>query len=576
MEKTRHIAIGLLLVSAACLAQSPRTARELTTVLQEAQYQEQTAGNLDKAIDLYEQVLVEAAEVERLAARAAFQLAVCYRKKGDDAKAAEYFRKVVSKYPSQKALAERAAQELEAIAPDTMELTRHIIVQDSFEKGNDTPDGWQKGAFIDGVEYIWDKHVASDGKASLGFRKTAERYFPIAQWTRRIEYAGGAEQVELSAKVQAEQAYKAILDVLFLDEKDQWIKHQWIAYIGEDKEKNIPPANHSWKTYSGTADIPDNTKTIVIGLQMYGPGTVWFDEVEAALMSRREASPEEIVALVEKAVLTISTCAETDPRVKTSLDSLKGIQEEPVVAAISTYLGEESPTIRRAAIFILWRCEFSDISEAEQDLLELCVHPENFTRGMAAIALGGNRVSAAYDAIAHMTLYDEDGYARRCAAYALGLLGDPKALPTLEQALQDPEDLVKQNAEAAITMLTKLKTPEKEIKGLDAALSWLELVDKGQYAESWDTASGIMKKGLRNVGNFIAALENERESIGKFVSRQVRSTGYTQQLSGYPPGEYVIILFKAFYENKEEAIEEAVIMMLDSDGQWRVSGYKIQ
>jgi tetratricopeptide (TPR) repeat protein len=75
---------------------------------------------------------------------------------------------------------------------------------------------------------------------------------------------------------------------------------------------------------------------------------------------------------------------------------------------------------------------------------------------MAALALGGNKVSAAYDAIAKMTLHDEDAYARRCAAYALGLLGDSKALPVLEQALQDKEDSVKRNAQAAITMLTKL------------------------------------------------------------------------------------------------------------------------
>ncbi len=552
MEKTKQLIVGLLIVSAVCLAQSPRPTRELMTLLQEAQYQEQTAGDLDKAIELYGQVMTEAAQVERLAARAAFQLAVCYQKKGDTAKAAEYYQKVVNEFPSQKTLAERAAKELEAIAPDTTELIRHIIVQDSFEKGNGAPDGWQKGAFIDGVEYIWDKHVASDGKASLGFRKTAERYFPIAQWTRRIEYVGDTGQIEFSAKVRAQQAYKAVLDVLFLDDNDEWIKHQWAAYIGA-KNPGDPPADHDWKKYAGTVDIPEKTKTIVIGLQMYGPGTVWFDEVEVALIqiaspeytaeayrqklkqpitvnvaqspdgdrltvqyaaiaiaeeagvpyqwdkSAQLAHPqrtryiaplriagkpaaqaladvlgpvelsfgidengvylysdEKLKAVVEKAVLTISTCAETDPRVKTSLDSLKGLPDEAVTAAVSAYLDEASPTVRRSAIYILWKGEFSDISAAEQGLLELCGHPENFTRGMAAITLGGSKVSDAYDAIARMTLHDEDAYARRCAAYALGLLGDSKALPVLEQALQDKEDLVKQNAQAAITMLTKL------------------------------------------------------------------------------------------------------------------------
>ena len=180
------------------------------------------------------------------------------------------------------------------------------------------------------------------------------------------------------------------------------------------------------------------------------------------LTALRDASPEEIAKLVEEAVLTISTCAETDPKVKQSLDSLKGIQEEPLVAALSKYLSEDAPTVRRSAIYLFWRGEFSDISAAGQKLIELCGHPENYTRGMAALALGGNKVAAGHEALVKMTLEDEDGYARRCGAYALGLFGDPKALPVLEKALEDKEDLVKGNAQAAIRMLTKQKTNEEK------------------------------------------------------------------------------------------------------------------
>jgi hypothetical protein len=83
-----------------------------------------------------------------------------------------------------------------------------------------------------------------------------------------------------------------------------------------------------------------------------------------SLMPLREASPEEIAKLVDEAVLTISTCAETDPRVKTSLDSLKSFEDEAIVAELSRYLGEDSPTVRRSAIFILWPGRVSDISAA--------------------------------------------------------------------------------------------------------------------------------------------------------------------------------------------------------------------
>lgn len=128
MEKTRQIIVGLLLVLAACIADTPRPTRELMTLFQEAQYQEQTAGDLDKAIDLYEQVLAEAAEVDRLAARAAFQLAVCHQKKSDTAKAVEYFQKVVKEFPSQKALAGRAQEMLDKIAPASAQPSGDYVI----------------------------------------------------------------------------------------------------------------------------------------------------------------------------------------------------------------------------------------------------------------------------------------------------------------------------------------------------------------------------------------------------------------------------------------------------------------
>ena len=76
---------------------------------------------------------------------------------------------------------------------------------------------------------------------------------------------------------------------------------------------------------------------------------------------------------------------------------------------------------------------------------------------MAALALGEGQAASSFDILNDMTLNDKDGYARRCGAYALGLMGNEKALPTLEKALKDSDPLVKANAEAAITMLKDLK-----------------------------------------------------------------------------------------------------------------------
>ncbi len=76
---------------------------------------------------------------------------------------------------------------------------------------------------------------------------------------------------------------------------------------------------------------------------------------------------------------------------------------------------------------------------------------------MSAITLGEGKVSSSFETLTDMTLHDNDGYARRCAAYALGLYGDKKAIGVLEKALEDKDPMVKSNAQAAITMLTESK-----------------------------------------------------------------------------------------------------------------------
>ena len=173
-------------------------------------------------------------------------------------------------------------------------------------------------------------------------------------------------------------------------------------------------------------------------------------------------SQEQVAEIVRKAVLTISTCAESDPRVAESLESLKPLDSGPAVDELCKYLESDTATVRRSAIFILWKGGFDDVAAAEEKLIKLCDHKESLTRGMSLLALGAAKVAAGYNILADKTLNDSDGYVRRCAAYALGLYGDKKAVPVLEKALQDKDQLVKNNAQAAITMLAELKDTEQK------------------------------------------------------------------------------------------------------------------
>jgi RNA polymerase sigma factor (sigma-70 family) len=153
----------------------------------------------------------------------------------------------------------------------------------------DSPKAWTAGASIPGVEYIWSRDTGHAGKASLCLKKTAQRYFPIAQWSQKVDHKGDSPRLKVSAWVKAEKAGKAILDAQFID-GDGKRSHAWVAYIGA-KEANDPPVSHDWKRYEGIVAIPPDTKQIVIAPQIYGPGTVWFDDLDAEYTNNPVTNP---------------------------------------------------------------------------------------------------------------------------------------------------------------------------------------------------------------------------------------------------------------------------------------------
>jgi prepilin-type processing-associated H-X9-DG protein len=278
MEKLKSITIIFLLAFG--LLSSVAPAKTTSVLLQEGLYAEEIKGDLDAAIKIYEQVITESKEFQRAAAQATYRIGMCYLKKGQKDKAAEYFQNIISDFPSQKVIVRKAEQQLDKI------------------------------------------------------KSRAER-------------------------------------------------------------------------------------------------------------------------IVEQAVMTISTCAEGDPRVAEALESLKGLDENVVVNELVKFLNSEADTARRSAIYILWKGDLKEVSAAVPALKKLCSHKEDITRGMAAITLGAAKIKPSFETLANMTLEDPSGYARRCAAYALGLMGNANAKPILEKALEDSDPLVCNNAKAALAMLSE-------------------------------------------------------------------------------------------------------------------------
>jgi len=107
-----------------------------------------------------------------------------------------------------------------------------------------------------------------------------------------------------------------------------------------------------------------------------------------------------------------------------------------------------------------------------------------------------------------------------------------------------------------------------------SAEKWLVLVDSGDYAESWQSAAELFKSRVTR-DQWQSALKTTRLPLGKSQSRKVKSTTETKTQPGAPDGQYVVIRYDSSFEQKQSAIE-AVSVMMEKDGTWKITGYFIK
>jgi hypothetical protein len=107
-----------------------------------------------------------------------------------------------------------------------------------------------------------------------------------------------------------------------------------------------------------------------------------------------------------------------------------------------------------------------------------------------------------------------------------------------------------------------------------ASNRWLQLVDKGQYSQSWNQASQYFKNHVKRA-QWQAQVSAARSPFGKVIERKLRSTNPATSLPGAPDGNYVVIQYDTAFEKKNAAVE-TVTPMKEANGEWRVSGYFIK
>lgn len=103
---------------------------------------------------------------------------------------------------------------------------------------------------------------------------------------------------------------------------------------------------------------------------------------------------------------------------------------------------------------------------------------------------------------------------------------------------------------------------------VDAARTWLALLDQGRWDESYQ-ATGTAFRKLNTVQAWAAASEQARTPLGRMISRTVLS----QENLPAPPAGYEVMKFRTSFANKADTVE--TVTLDREDGRWRVVGVTI-
>lgn len=114
-SKKNSVLVIFVVVSVAFLFSGLMPQESAKELFEKALYLEETRGDLEKAIELYERVANEFPDDRAIAAKALFHIGTCYEKLGLE-KAKKAFQKIVEDYPDQVELAGKAKEKLASLS----------------------------------------------------------------------------------------------------------------------------------------------------------------------------------------------------------------------------------------------------------------------------------------------------------------------------------------------------------------------------------------------------------------------------------------------------------------------------
>ena len=125
----------------------------------------------------------------------------------------------------------------------------------------------------------------------------------------------------------------------------------------------------------------------------------------------------------------------------------------------------------------------------------------------------------------------------------------------------------------AVALLIATLSFAKNTDEVAAAIDWLEIVDSGNYEQSWERSAPFFQSQI-TMADWIQALNQVRAPLGKALSRVLNSANAHTTLPGVPEGDYVVVTLVTDFEQKSTSIETITLSKVKGD--WLPVGYFIK
>ena len=111
---------------------------------------------------------------------------------------------------------------------------------------------------------------------------------------------------------------------------------------------------------------------------------------------------------------------------------------------------------------------------------------------------------------------------------------------------------------------------EKVEQAAPVAEKFLEMLDQGQYAESWQSSAQLMQGKIeQNV--WVEQLTKARTLSGDVVSRERKGASYSTEAQDSPDGEYIMLTYESSFQKASEVTEYVTLAL--EEGRWKIAGY---